>query len=318
MAKPGKRLVNTRTLDHVRAATILAKVVECGSFRGGAEALGLSPSVASHHISTLEAELGAALLYRSTRRLALTPAGERLLASIAPLVASTELLLDEIALESGAQVGPLRVTMPTPVALGPVLPLIWAFAGQSPAIELSVRIADCREDLLAEGFDLAIRMGRPEPGSLQSRFLQVAECALVASPGLVAAMPPATTPVELADWRWVHHTARPRTLELNHPRHGAEQVTAKRVASANAALAVLQLAIAGAGVAALPLTVAGDALASGALVRVLPAWRLPLPDVAAFWPANTPPTALVSRLVDFLAEQLAGSTEALGLPVAAE
>jgi DNA-binding transcriptional LysR family regulator len=316
--KPGKRMVNTRTLDHVRAVTILAKVVECGSFRGGAEALGLSPSVASHHISTLEAELGAALLYRSTRRQALTPAGERLLASIAPLVSSTELLLDEIALESGAQVGPIRVTMPTPVALGPVLPLIWAFVAQSKAIELSVHIADGREDLLSEGFDLAIRMGRHDPGSLQSRFLQVAECALVASPDLVAAMPPATAPADLSDWRWVHHTARLRTIELTHAKHGAEQVTAKRVVSANAALAVLQLAIAGAGVAALPLTVAGDALASGALVRVLPAWHLPLPDVAAFWPANTPPTASVSRLVDFLSEQLGESTRTLGIAVAAE
>ena len=300
MTRRPKPLRTSRILDHVRAVTVFVKVVEEGSFRAGAAALGLSPSVASHHVTHLEAQVGSALLYRSTRRLSLTPAGEKLLASAGALVSSTERALDALTSEAKAVIGSLRVTMPTPVAFSPVLPLIWEFGSRNPGLQLSLHVFDGVQDLVAEGFDLAIRMGWREPSPMHSRLLHVARCVLIASPDYVHGKRPPERPSDLAEWNWIHFAERPASLTLRHPVHGAEPARGINVVTSHAAVATLHLAIAGAGVAPLPESVARAALADGRLVEVLPEWSIGTPEVRAFWPASAPDHGVTVRLVDFL------------------
>ena len=270
--------------------------------------MGLTPSVASHHISSLEAQLGTPLLYRSTRKLALTPAGQRLFASAQELLATSEQTLGDLASEADATVGPLRVTMPTPVAFGRLLPLVWEFAEQNSGVGLSVHVADGVQDLIMDGFDVAIRMGAPEQGAMKTRSLCAAECVLVCSPHYAESRPVPHRPADLADWRWVRHTARPRVVEFRHPQHGVESVGGTDAVTTNAAIAILHLAIAGAGVATLPLAVAEAALNDGRLMIVLPEWEPPRPQIYAVWPPNSPRQGLTRRLVDFLSERTARSS----------
>lgn len=300
-----------RMLENIRAITVFAKVAERGSFRAGAAALGLSPSVASHHVSTLEAQVGTALLYRSTRRLSLTPAGEQLLERIQPLIATAETAIDELAATGADPSGPLTVTMPTPVAYGPVMPLLCAFRDRFPAVDLSIAIADGQQDMVGDGVDVALRMGWHEPGAMPSRLLYVAECVLVTSPAYLAGRELPKNPAELISWNWVHHNAGPRAITLRHPVHGAETTgNAAHGITTNAAVGVLQLILSGAGVAKLPLSVGQGALDDGRLVRLFPDWTPPRAEVRAFWPASAPRQALARRLVDFLVAAL-GEDEAI-------
>lgn len=299
-----------RMLDNIKAITVFAQVAERGSFRAGAAALGLSPSVVSHHVSSLEAEIGTALLHRSTRKLSLTPAGERLLERVQPLIASAQVAIEELSADSAAAVGPLRVTMPTPVAFGAVMPLLRRFAQENAGVALSLTIADGRQDLVAEGFDVALRMGWHEPGAMKSRVLYSAECVVVTSGEYLAGRPLPVRPADAASWDWVHHSAGPRTITLRHPVHGAEP--AGRVdggITTNSAIGVLQLVAAGAGVAKLPLSVAASAIGDGRLVALFPDWIPPRAEVRAFWSSSEPRSGLSRRLVDYLSAGLTGSTE---------
>src|SRR5262245_62935400 len=103
-------------LDQLKALAVFAKVVECASFREAARALGLSPSVVSHHVAALERGLGQALLYRSTRRLALTPEGEALYGAARAMVDAAERGLDAAGAHGGEPAGSLRVTAPAMLA----------------------------------------------------------------------------------------------------------------------------------------------------------------------------------------------------------
>ncbi len=301
-----KRAQSRPVYEHIRSITLLVKVVQYGSFRAGADALGLSPSVVSEHISSLEAHVGTILLHRSTRKLTLTDAGERLVASAQPLIATTEHMLSALTDESREAVGVLRLTMPTPIAMSPILPAISEFAQKFPGADISIEVVDHVQDFVGEGFDAAFRMGSSTAGGLKRRHLFHARCCIVGSPSYVATMPSPRKPDDLSSWQWVQHTARPSTVTLEHPAIGSETFKTKTGITANAAIAVLQLVVAGAGLAKLPHFVASTALAEGSLVEVLPDWHLPSADVNAFWSPSAPNGSLTARLVEFIHMKCAG------------
>lgn len=190
-------------LDHLRPLAVFAKVVELGSFRAAAKALGLSHSVVSHHVSQLEQMLGSTLLYRTTRRLSLTQQGERLFASAAAMLQAAESGLDEIAGGSRQPIGLLRVTVPAVLAAAHLVDDVAAFAELYPRVQLALNFSDTRRDLVSEGIDIAIRMGRLEDSSLKSRKLAVIPDALFASPSYVARHPRPRRPADLAQWDWL-------------------------------------------------------------------------------------------------------------------
>jgi len=158
-------------LDELRQIAIFAKTVDHGSFRAAAQALRLSPSVVSHHVGQLEKNLGTALLYRSTRKLSLTPDGERLLEAAHNMINAAETGLQLISQQSNEHSGVLRVTVPALFTQSFLTEQLAEFTLEYPKVHLTLDFSEFRRDLIADGFDLAIRAGDMKDSSLKSQLL---------------------------------------------------------------------------------------------------------------------------------------------------
>lgn len=295
-------------IDELRQVAIFAAVAEHGSFRGAATVLGLSPSVVSHHISQLEQKLGVALLYRSTRRLALTGEGETLRASAQAMLAAMEDGLDAIRAQSDAPSGALRITLPAALDGSRLLGDIAGFARTYPKVRLEVDFSDDRKNLIRDGYDLAIRMGPRRAVGAASRRLFTVRLRIVASAAHLRARDPIRRPSDLerCDWVELIPARAVRTL-LRKPGAAEVQVTPRGAVGANGLRAVFRLMEAGAGLALMPDYLVAEGLAAGRLSAVLPDWEVEPLDVVAEWPegaaARSLPRLLAAHLRDAAATE---------------
>lgn len=287
-------------IDDLRRLAVFARVVELGSFRAAATSLALAPSVVSHHVAALEAQLGLPLLYRTTRRHSLTQHGERLFQAAQHMLKAAEAGLDEVAGRSRQPVGRLRVTAPAVLAAAHLVDDLAAFAAAHPGVELSVDFSDVRRDLVGDGIDLAIRMGRMADSTLRSRKLAVIPDRLFAAPAYVAGRPRPRRPADLADWDWLRLGAVHRHARLRHASGASETVATRSRIEADSAEAIYRLARAGLGLALVPAFLGEEDVASGRMVEVLPSWRPAPIMVFAVWPANVRRGNLTMRLVETL------------------
>lgn len=288
-------------IDRLRQMAIFAKVIDHGSFRGAARALRLSPSVVSHHVSQLEEHLGVALIYRTTRKLTLTEEGARLLRATRTMLDAAEGELAALAGAARQPSGELALTLPSVLSQSPITERIAAFTAAYPRVALSLDFSDTRRALIADGFDLAIRMGPKVKRSPASRTLFRAPRRAVAAAAYLAARPAAAAPQDLMDWDWLSLTPA-ETVPLVFRRGGGDPVALKPPSrlSTNDAQALYRLARAGAGVAVVPAFLAEADVAAGRMAYVPPDWTLNPVDVFAVWPANAPKHGLIHLLLDAL------------------
>ena len=289
---------------------LLVEVVQHGSFAAAARERGQTPSTASRAIAALEAELGCRLLHRTTRRLSLTEAGERYLAQIRPLLVG----LDDAAraaTDTGLALrGTVRATVPASFALRCIVPHVDELHRRHPAIDLDLLVTDRRVDLVADRVDLGIRLGRLADPDLVARKLFPMRYHLVAAPAYLARRGAPEHPSDL-----VAHDCLVFPLPAVGPvwrfrdEGGLHEVTVTGPVTASNTLALRALAIDGLGLTVLPGWLVDDALATGALVDVLPGLRVTLSTFdAAAWlvlPARRYVPARVRAVADFLAEVLA-------------
>jgi len=292
-------------IDNLRALAVFATTVETGSFRAAAKALGLSPSVVSHHIGQLEARLGTALLYRSTRRLSLTPDGATLFEHAQAMRKSAEAGLNVLAYRAAEPSGTLSVSLPAFMARSALTTHLAAFAQRYPGITLNLDYSDLKRDLIADGIDLAIRIGALQDSALKSRRLFDMPRKLVVAPSVAAQHPRPQRPEDLRDWDWIGVQMRPDYKLLRH----ADGETCKlgytpRIV-VNSIEAFTQMALHGLGLATPPAFLVEEALASGALVEPLPEWTVESLGVYAVWPPNAAREGLTFRLLEFLVERIA-------------
>ena len=288
-------------LHHLRALAVFAKTVEHGSFRLAAKELKLSPSVVSHHISQLEAQLGVALLYRSTRQLSLTRDGERLIGSARAMVQTAEAGLNDILDQSAGLSGTLQITAPAVLARSPVTERIAQFASAHPGVHLSIDYTEVARDIIADGIDVAIRMGWLRDSALKARKLYDVERVVLAARTYLKARATPATPKDLEDWDWLDLTPVPLRPTF---RKAGEQRIALRPSprlSANNATALYQLSLGGAGLAILPRYLAEAELRTGAIQIVLPDWHVDPLGVYAVRPQNAPRDGLAAAFIDALA-----------------
>ncbi len=289
-------------LDHLRQIAIFAKAVDHGSFRAAARALDISPSVVSHHISQLEERLGVALLYRSTRKLAVTDDGKRLLEEAHVMLAAAEAGLNAIANRGSALSGVLNVTVPAVLAQSAFIDRIAAFAEAHPRVDLTLDFSDLRRDVIGGGVDVAIRMGWLKDSALKARKLGEVSRLLVGGAAYVAAQPTPEGPEDLRDWRWLEFAPvrkKPAFLTLGEKR---VQVRTSANISVNDAHAMHRLSRVGAGLSILPKFLVAEDLASGAMIHVLPDWRAASVGVYAVWPPNAPKAGLTAAFVAAVSE----------------
>lgn len=286
-------------LDQLRQIAIFAKTIDHGSFRGAARELGLSPSVVSHHISQLEEHLGVALIYRSTRKLALTKEGEHLLASTQSLFNTVEVALSELSDSANRPTGELRVTVPSVLIKSQLTDTLAVFSMNYPGIKLAIDYSDMRKDVITGGFDIAIRMQVHPKKSVNARALFEVERQLIASTDYLKNRPKVKTPDDVSDWDWIELTPV-RHVKPLFRKSKTKHITIKPEShiSANEALAVYHLAKAGAGLAVVPAFMAEEGINSGTVQHVLPEWKLDPISVFATWPSNAPKNGLISLLID--------------------
>ena len=257
-------------IDRLREMAIFAAVIDHGSFRGAARQLHLSPSVVSHHVSQLEEHLGVALIYRSTRKLKLTREGERLLAAARKMVDAVEGELEALSSLANQPGGELRLTAPSVLSRSPFTTAVAGFATAYPRIGLFLDFSDARRELIADGFDITIRMGFGGKNSATSRL--------------------AFAPVQGIPQRFTHKNHAKTTIK---PR--------ARLAT-NDAQALYRLSRSGAGLAIVPDYLAAADVEDGIMQYVLPDWEPDPVTVFAEWPANIPRKGLVRLLLDWLSK----------------
>lgn len=282
---------------------VFARTVEEGSFRGAARALNLSPSVVSHHVTQLEARLGVALLYRSTRRLSLTSDGKVLFDAARRMLEAAEAGFEAVTAEAAEPSGILRITVPAILAASPVLADIAEFRLAHPRVRLDLNFSDLRRDVIGDGFDVAIRMGGLKDSALKARKLGGAVRVLAATPQYLASRPRPRTPKDMRDWDWLHLSPSPRRPAFRH--HGRKTVSLPLdpAVMTDDAVALARLLAAGLGVGiTVEFLVAGD-VAAGRLRVVLPDWTLDPVGIYAVWPPNAPRGSLTARFVSFLADR---------------
>tara|TARA_R110002126_G_scaffold291758_1_gene456975 strand:+ start:15062 stop:15937 length:876 start_codon:yes stop_codon:yes gene_type:complete len=287
-------------IDDLRALAIFARVAEAGSFSAAGRALRLSTSVVSHHVKALETRHGVTLLHRSTRAMSLTGDGHRLLDAARRMVEAAEEGLDAIADISAGPAGALRLTAPAFLADSPQESAIWQFAARYPNVAVTLHGSDEQVNLVAEGYDLAIRLGAMPESALMSRKIGTFERCLVAAPSYLETIEKPRVPQDLARCDFVLLDMLSEKFTLTR---GKEEVTCQPEPSrivVNTVSSARSAVLAGLGLQKLPLSAIEEDLAIGRLVRVLPEWSLPTLNIHAVWPESGHRSSLVGLLLEFL------------------
>jgi len=288
-------------LDELRQIAIFAKTVDHGSFRAAAKALQLSPSVVSHHVGQLEQSLGTALLYRSTRKLSLTPDGERLLESAHDMIEAAESGLQLISNQNNQHSGVLRITAPAIFASSVLIDHIAEFGLEYPNVDLSLDFSEMRRDIIADGFDIAIRAGDMKDSALKAQKLFEFERRLVASRAYLSSRAIPKSPSDLSDWDWIELApVRGKKVEFRKVRRRQTVQKLNSRINANSAQAVSQLARAGVGLAIVPEFTVKPLVTASELEYVLSDWTIDPINVFAVWPSNAPKDGLIKHLVNFI------------------
>ncbi len=290
-------------LDELRQIYIFAKTVDHGSFRGAAQSLRLSPSVVSHHVGQLEKRLGVALLYRSTRKLSLTADGERLLAAAHTMIDAVETGVHDIAYQTQQISGILRLTVPAFLGQSDLTNQFARFTLKNPKVQLEIDYSDARRDVIADGYDVAIRAGDMQDSSLKARKLFEMRRCLVAAPAYLKTRPKPSLPKDLTDWDWLEFGPVWNTKRV-FKNSGKTSTLAKQSfrISVNDAYALSHLARAGAGVAIIPEFIAAPYVSTGELKHLLQDWSVDSINVYAVWPQNAPKGGLIKLFINFLSE----------------
>jgi DNA-binding transcriptional LysR family regulator len=279
-------------MDDLKPYAVFAETVAAGSMSAAARRLGMSPSAVSQTIRALELQAGVTLLHRSTRKLALTEAGERCYPHCLRLLEAARAAVDSLTQARDAPTGELRVAAPVGFAAH-IAPALAPLLVQSPLLRLRLLVDDAMIDLIDARIDIAIRVGRLADSNWSARRLCEFEMILCAAPAYIERHGAPASPDELARHHWLsseretvaapHVDTAPAALSLDlHGASGARQrVHVDARIATNNHLALQQMCEGGLGVARLSYADALPSLARGALVRLLPQWRFaPLPVTA--------------------------------------
>ncbi|MEM9765872.1 MAG: LysR family transcriptional regulator [Pseudomonadota bacterium] len=290
-------------IDHLRQMAVFARVVEQESFRGAAKVLGLSPSRVSETVSELEDYLGVTLLYRTTRKIALTNEGRIFFGRVTDMLNSAEAGLNEISALSLEPVGALRMSIPAFLSSGPLSTAVSDFAKRHPNVAFSVTYTDNVVGLIEDGMDLNIRVGWLDDSSMMSRKLAEGQRALVAGKEYASTRATPTRPADLEDWDWIRYRNRADTTKFVGPDGTEEKVTGKAQIEVDSIDALYHLVCQNLGATILPANMADRGIEKGDLVRLLPDWRLRELGIFAVWPDKSRRESLTLLFVRFLADQ---------------
>lgn len=286
---------------------LFAMVVEHGSFTAAGRAAGMTTSRVSRRIAGLEERLGVRLLHRTTRRLALTPIGERYYEHCRAMVAEADAAAEAIEQIRSSPRGRLRITCPVTLGQTAIGPIVAAFMQRYPEVQVSVSATDRLVDLIDDGFDVAVRY-RALPlrdSSLVARTLGESHNLLVASPALLDRHGRPAHPADLATLPSLAKTGQPDAWRLHGPDGSTQTIAHRPALDSDDWLVLREAARAGIGVVAMPDEVCGADVAAGTLEVVLPEWGLPGASMHIVYASRRGVVPAVRAFIDFAAERLA-------------
>lgn len=284
---------------NLRRLSVFVKVVEEGSFAAASRALSLPRSAVSQAVAALEAELGARLLHRSTRAMALTDAGADLYAKTAPALRAIAEAASGVSDRQGPLRGRVRLTAPVEVGARLLEPVLSRFLVAEPGVRLDLVLTTKTLDLVEHGIDLAIRAGPIGDSELVARRLGAPQAAgLFASPDYLARR---GTP------RRLHQLGQHDAIAVRGQRgwrlvgpQGAVQASAPVRLEVDSYGYATRAACSGVGVAMLPAFLCEDELARGHLVRILPSYSAEERPLWLVYPSKKNLSRAVAALRDAL------------------
>jgi len=283
-------------------------VVDNGTFAGAARALGVSRPALTKYIAQLEQQLHTQLLVRSTRRVNATPAGRAFYPRAVAVLEQADEAVQSVTEAAAALSGTLRVNAPMSFGHLHLADAVAAFLAEHPDVKLELVLNDRFVDLIAEGFDVSVRIAEPEfSTSLVVEPLTTAARLLCAAPDYLAAAPPLEQPQDLQQHRCLYygyqaggHVWRLDSASRTHT------VPVRCALWSNNGEVLRKVALRAQGVALLPTFIIGGDLAEGSLVRVLPDYRLPPLTVHALHARHQSISARVRAFVAHLKTWFAG------------
>jgi DNA-binding transcriptional LysR family regulator len=294
-------------LPDFEALAIFAKVVELRSFAAASAELALSKATVSKAISRLEERLGARLFNRTSRRLALTDAGQRLSERATRLLADGEAAENEALSQSVAPRGLVRLAVPMTFGVKAVAPILPEFLEQYPDVSVDLHLSDAMVDLIGEGFDAGLRIARLPDSSLIARRLCAMPRYTVAAPSYLKRHGRPTHPMHLAEHRCLAYTYLSTPNVWHYTNAAGEQASVRPAGQlrVNNGEALIPALVAGLGIADLPDFIVGHAIASGEVEIILKGWKQAEGAVHLVTPPGGPRPARVEVLSAFLAEHFA-------------
>lgn len=297
----------TRKLPDLEAWAIFAKVAELGSFARVARELGVSNPTVSKAIARLEARLGVALIARTSRQLSLTDSGRAALERATRILREGELAEDEAAEQATVARGTVRVSAPLSFGIGYMAAALPGLMAAHPEVTLDLALSDRHVDLVAEGFDLVLRIARLDDSSMLARRLCTVRLMLVAAPAYLDTHGRPTHPAEIDRHRALAYTggARPGLWRFTHPRFGEETARPPAQMWTDNADMLMPALIAGHGLAIQPEFLVWRELREGTLEHVMPEWSPPPLALYLMMPPSPLRPLRVQVVIDYLAAALA-------------
>lgn len=280
-------------------------VADGGSFTAAAAALGLSKASVSKAVTRLEASLGITLLHRSSRVVAVSTAGAGLLEEARAMVAAATAATEAARGDRLDLAGPIRLAAPMSFGIKVLGAVLAAFLEQHPAVEIDLLLSDARNDPIAEGIDLTLRIAPLADSSLLARTIAPVAGSVIASPAYLEKHGTPRHPVDLARHRLIGYGHRQRAMPLHFSRKGEEAtVMPTGPLFTNNGDVMVPIIVAGGGIAVLPDFIAAEELAAGTVVPILTDWSLPQSHLHLLSPPSRLRPARVRAFSDHLVDTL--------------
>ncbi len=285
-------------------------VVRHRGFSAAARATGIEKSRLSRRVAELEAQTGVRLLQRSTRRIALTEAGEQFYARCLAVVEEAEAAYESMANLRSEPVGTVRMTCPPVLAQTYLAPILPAYLANHPKVNLHIEPTDREVDMVEERFDLAL-LARPKIHAIAGivvRSFGSARRILVAAPGYLRTAGKPETPGEIPNFNTLGTASNIREgsvhWEISSAEGVAHSVSHIPRLQTNDLRLLLEAAIGGAGIALLPEPIAAISIRKGLLEHLLPTWSASSNLLCLAYPAPRGMLPSVRSVLDFLLQHL--------------
>jgi len=294
------------TLPDFEGLAMFAKVAEERSFAGAARTLGVSVATVSRAVARLEERLGARLLNRTSRQLALTEFGLTIADSAMRVYREAEAAEGAAREMSARPRGLIRLSVPMSFGLRWVAPLLPAFFREYPEVSVDLHLTDAQVDLVGQGFDAALRIAVLPDSSLVARRLCPVSPLIVATPAYLQQHGTPQHPSELADHACLGYAYRARSDVWRFTSDGGEEVSVKpagplRVTNAEA---LMPTVLDGLAIAEFPEFICADQVRDGSLVPILKDWTLPRGGLYFVTPSARARPAKIEALSEFCMRHL--------------